>query len=137
MEPGSGKRFATRPAKGALTWVRESCWPAIAASARAWASEASADLQRDLRREVVAVGDPARLQQVVGALLLRLRVGAVGLGHRQAGPRAVVREAVVRVVEHGEDLALADAGPLLAHHAQEARPPRPPPGPARAASGCR
>ena len=42
IEPGSGKRFAMRPANGAFTCVRASCWPAIATSARACAREASA-----------------------------------------------------------------------------------------------
>ena len=99
-------RFATRPAKGARTWVRESCWPAIATSARTWASEASATCSATCGREVVLVGDAAGLQEVVRALLLGERVGAVGLGHGQRRPRAVVGEAVVGVVEDGEDVAL-------------------------------
>src|SRR6185295_2286013 len=42
IAPGSTMRLATRPENGALISVRESCWFTIDASARAWASAASA-----------------------------------------------------------------------------------------------
>ena len=120
IAPGSGKRFATRPPNGALTCVRASCCAAIAPSARVWASPASATCSATWADEVIAVGDAAGLQQAVRALLLGLRVGAVGLRHGERGARAVVREAVVGVVEDGEHVALRDARALLAQHAQQA-----------------
>ena len=79
-----------------------------------------AHLQRDLRRQVVAVGDAPGLQEVVGALLLGLGVGAVRLGHGERGPGPVVREAVVGVVEDGQHVALLHPRALLPEDAEQA-----------------
>ena len=120
IAPGSGKRRATRPANGAFTCVRASCCAGDRRLRPRLREPGVGDLQRDAGREVVAVGDAARLEQAVGPLLLGLRVGAVRLGDRECGAHAVVREAVVGLVEDREHLALRHARAVVLEHAQQA-----------------
>ena len=78
-------------------------------------------LHRDLRRQVVLVGDAAGLQQAVRAILLRPRVRAIGLGDVELRLRAIAREPEVGVVQHGEQLTARHAIAFVPEHALEAR----------------
>ncbi len=78
-------------------------------------------LHRDLRGQMILVGDAAGLQQAVGAILLRTRVGAIGLGHVEIRLRAIAREPEVGVVQHGEQLTAGHAIAFVPEHPLEAR----------------
>ena len=110
-----------RPLIGAVICDRPSCRSVIASSLRACACDASATCTATCARQVILVGDAAGLQQAVGAIFLRPRVGAIGLGHVEVGLRAIARQPEVGVVQHSEQLAARDAIAFGLEHPFEAR----------------
>ena len=78
-------------------------------------------LHRNLRGQVIFVGDAAGLQERVGAILLGLSVRAIGLGQVEVRPRAIAGQAKVGGVEYREHLTAKHAIAFVPHDALDAR----------------